>query len=224
MKGGVILSKWKSLIGIVLILLSLAGLIFWERQGREIFLMEPVLVAAKELPPGERVTRDSFMEVPVPAENKVEGAFAKGDGGKLIGSYAKAKILKNQQLAPSYFSKERENLEEGNAIFVIPREWISMRSSSLRRGDRVALYGSLSFRPVGVYRTAFVKDETEREVTAPDGMAKPQNVLERTDGTAEISHLELVTSLEEYEKIRQAAAEEQGLLIVQVPAEVASGE
>lgn len=216
------MSKWKSWIGVILILASVAGLIFWEVQGRKVFLTERVLVAAQEIPAGSVVTGGSFTVASVPAENLVEGALSAEAAASLAGSCVKETIPGNQQIVPSYFIGSDLMLSGGESFYVLPEEWIVMRSSSLRKGDDIELYGATSFQKIGGYRVAFVKDQGEQEVAELEGGLKTE-ALSRTNSTAQISHIEIVTNLTEYGQIRQAAFQEQGLLVVQRPASGGEG-
>ena len=210
------MGKWKTWIGVILITVSAAGLIFWEVLGREQFMTEAVLVAAAEIPAGTPVTAGAFTATRVQKDSVVSGALKPGAEGALTGRRAKAVIMKNQQIAAAYFAEEGELLEKDQSVYVLPQDWIAMRSSSLRKGDLVTLYGGASLQKVGEYRVAFVKDQSEQEVTDPGGGKNPE-ALERTMSTSEISHLELVTTLSEYGRIRQAVVSEGGILVVQEP-------
>lgn len=208
------MNKWKAWLGIVLIAASAAGLFFWETSGRETFLTEPVLVAAAEIPAGAVVSAGAFRMERIPKENLAAGALPAEAAGSLLGGCARQTIPENQQIVSEYFVSSDEAMKKDEAVFVIPEEWIAMRSSSLRKGDRITLYGAGTFPRIGTYRVAFVKDQGEQEVTEPEGGIKGE-AMERTNSTAQISHLEIVTTLQEYGTIRQTAQSESGLIIVQ---------
>jgi len=60
-KGGrAFLKRLRSILGILLIILSIAGLFLWEWKGREMILMEEVLVAKEEIQKGTRVNSSMF--------------------------------------------------------------------------------------------------------------------------------------------------------------------
>ena len=103
-----------------------------------------------------------------------------------------------------YFKDNGFRLKKEETIFVIDPDWIAMRSSSLRRGDIVDIYGSNGAGLLGTFQIAFVKDEAEREVK--DAGEAVQNhtasdILDRTDSTSVIDHIEIITTFSEYEKI-----------------------
>lgn len=208
------LGRWKSWIGVLLIVLSVIGLVFWELQGRESFLMKPILVAAEELPAGTVVSAQSFTVVRVPENVILEGALSAEAAASLYGKSLREKVAKNQQISEHCFMEAGQVIKKEESIFVLPGEWLAMRSSSLRRGDWIRLYGASTLSEIGVYRIAFAKDQTEQEVVDAQG-GLPVNILDRTTGTGQINGLEIIATLPEYGNIRAAAASEGGLLAVQ---------
>ncbi|WP_206458953.1 hypothetical protein [Anaerovorax sp. IOR16] len=202
-------------IGIILVVSSICGLFFWETKGRECFLMDQVFVAAERIPMGTEVNTNQFKLVYVLRENKVEEAFSKEDKSRLQGKVTAQIIEKNQQVTADTFCKKHALIEEGKSVFLIKPEWIDSRSSSLRRGDWVDFYLAESGTFVGYYPVAFVKDEKEREVRNEESIMQDY-ILERTDATAQISHIEIIAALSEYEGIRHMAEESsEGFLLVQ---------
>lgn len=211
------MGKWRAWLGIALILLSAAGLLFWETTGRETVLTEPVLVAAAEIPEGMVVTRGAFSVARVPKENLTEGVLAPGQAGSLYGRRSGQTIPANQQIVADYFKQETFLPQGDQSVFVLPEEWIAMRSSSLRKGDWITLYGSESLVDLGTYSAAFVKDQAEQEVTGVEGFdGSPEG---RTHSTAQIALVEIAATLEQYQMIRAAALTDGGLLLVQETAE-----
>lgn len=211
MKG---LRTW---IGILLIVASVCGLLFWEMKGREILLMDQVFVAVERIPIGKEVKSKQFKLAFVLRENKVHGAFTSEEHRLLQGKVTAQIIEKNQQVTMNAFCKERIPIEEGKSIFVIKPEWIDSRSSSLRRGDLVDFYLTETGSFVGRFVVAFVKDEKEKEVKNEESVGKDY-FLERTDATSKISHIEIIAALNEYETIRRMVetSSQGGLLLVQV--------
>lgn len=191
-------------MGIMLILLSVAGLLFWEWKGRETILMEEVLVAKETIQKGTAVTRSKFLIKGVPKENMLEEALTPDEWDRLEGKVASQLIAKNDQIILEYFRDNEFYLDQGESIFVIEENWVAMRSSSLRRGDIVEIYGTNGYGLLGTFQIAYVKDASEREVkNAGEGMmnSSGNDILERTDSTSIIDHIEIISSLSEYEKL-----------------------
>lgn len=207
------MGRWRAWLGIGLILLSAAGMLFWETSGREAVFTESVLVAAGEIQKGTVVTRGAFTTAKIPKENLTAGVLPPEKAAKLYGKRANQTIPSNQQIVGDYFKNEELLISGDQSIFVLPEEWISMRSSSLRKGDRITLYGSASLVDLGSYSAVFVRDQNEQEVVTPEiGGDLP---AERTSSTAQIAGVEIAATLEEYRKIRETALTDEGLLLVQ---------
>lgn len=209
------MKRIRILIGLFLIVCAIAGLIYWEVNGRERVLMDQLLVAKDTILSGTLVTSDMFIETGVLEENKIEGALDRESLPYIIGKVANQRIIKNGQISRRYFTEEKFHLNDGESLFKIKPEWISSCSSSLRRGDFVDIYGGIDPIRIGTYRVAFVKDENYVEVK--DSQGGNSSILERIDSTSIISHIEVITDLSGYEKILKEAKDvtSTGLLLVQ---------
>lgn len=199
------LRKAKTFIGILLIMISLLGLFFWELKGRDAVMMQEVLVAKTDIQIGEKVKNTQFSTVKLPKESVLKDALKEKDLSGIQGKVSTQLILKNSQISVQYFRQDQFFLDQDESIFVLQPEWISMRSSSLRRGDLVDIYGADERGLIGTYRVAFVKDSTEREIrdTGTGEIPVEENkILNRTDSTSTISHIEIIATIEEYAKIR----------------------
>lgn len=201
------MKKIKLLVGMLLIVSAVAGLIFWEAKGREAVLCSPVLVAKSTIEKGSPLTASLFTSEGIPEKNRIEGALSPKESGKVIGKVAAQSIVKNAQISSEYVQEPEQFLKPGQSVYVIPKKWIAMRSSGLRRGDWVTIYNKDGSEKAGRYRIAFVKDEAEREVKDADE-GKKTGLLDRLDSTSVINHLEIVTDLEGYERLRQMAEQE----------------
>ena len=209
------MKKGRTVIGLLLIAFAVAGLIFWEVRGREAVLLDTVIVASETIPAGTVITGDLLSAAGVLAENRIQGALDWETLPQIIGQVAVQDIIKNGQVSGEYLEADDFYLHGNESIFVIHPEWITMRSSSIRRGDWISIYEGGAHEKIGTYRVAFVKDVNEMEVT--DGESgKESNSLDRTTSTSPVSHIEIIADIEEYGKIvnsiRSNAA---GLLLVQ---------
>lgn len=201
------MKKIKLLVGVLLIVSAVAGLIFWEAKGRETVLCNPVLVAKSTIETGSPLTASLFTSAGIPEKNRMEGAFSPGEAGKVIGKVAAQTIVKNSQISAESVQEPDQVLKSGESVYVIPKKWIAMRSSGLRRGDWIKVYSRDGVEEGGRYRVAFVKDEAEREVKdAEEG--RKTGLLDRLNSTSVINHLEIVTDLEGYQRLRQMAEKE----------------
>jgi len=198
------LKKLKTIQGIALILLSIAGLFFWELKGRETVMTDQVLVAGEGIPKGTLVDPSKFVVKGVPKANLLEGALTPADAALVQGKVASQFIAKNDQIILEYFEDNEFYLKRNESIFVIDPDWIAMRSSALRRGDLIDIYGSNERGLIGTYRVAYVKDASEREVKNAgedkSGTAGA-DILGRPDSTSVIDHVEIISTFREYENL-----------------------
>jgi hypothetical protein len=170
---------------------------------------------------GAVVRADMLVTIQIPKGSRVEGGFLAGEEGKIVGRKLASPIYGRQQLSEKAFDDGKEALKPGEAFFVIPAEWIAMRSSALRRGDQVEVFptsgGALSF---GTFTLAFVKDAEEREIRdvnlSGEILCEPEKLSDRTDAGAVVDHVEIVALKPAYDAIRAfaAAAEAPSLLLV----------
>lgn len=194
------MKRMKAIVGLLLIILSITAMLFWETQGREILLYEEVIAAQTDIPAGTRILEEMIGTMPVLEENRIEGSFGPNQRQQIVGQVTRQLILKDTQISSRYFSKAGLMLKQDESVFVIEPQWVSMRSSSLRRGDRIHIYTANGKELVGSYQVAFVKDNAEREVKSIDTNSE-NSPLERQDGTSVISRIEVITTLDGYCRI-----------------------
>jgi len=219
--------KLRPVLGILLIVLSVTGMFIWEWKGREAVMTEEVLVAAQEIRRGASVNAGMFTVKCIPKTDLLEGVLTPSDLNRVLGKVAAQLIPKNSQIIMDYFQDDTFYLDRDESVFVIDPDWIAMRSSSLRRGDIVDIYGSGGLGLLGTFRVAYVKDAEEREVKdAGDEAGRNRagssrsGILERPDGTSVIDHIEIITTFPEYEALVDAVTGADGttpaaLIIVQ---------
>jgi|GEM_PF-1308732 len=194
----------KTVLGIALIALAIAGLLFWEAQGREMLLMDPVLVAEGDVKAGDAIDGSRFRVVSVPAGTLVDGAVAPNDADRIYGMEAAVDIVKGAQLSFRFLRDPNAAPKPDTSCFVIRNEWISMCTSSLRRGDDVLIVSADGSEVIGRYPVAYVKDGDGREVTeASSGMYSftGSGSGERVNASAPIHHIEIVCELKDYRRI-----------------------
>ena len=198
-------NKFKTALGIALVLLALAALLFWEAEGRERLLMDAVLVTNSDVKAGETLDSGLFRVVSVPSGTLVDGAITPKDIGLLEGKAAAVNIVKGAQLSRRYLLDPSELPKPETSCFVIRNEWIYMCTSSLRRGDGVLITSADGKNIIGHFPVAYVKDGDGREVTdASSGMYSFTGVggeSERVNSTAPIHHIEIVCELKDYRRI-----------------------
>jgi hypothetical protein len=128
----------------------------------------------------------------------VRGGLLEKDIHQIVDNNATQFIPANSQLVASYFEEESSFFTDDLSVFSIPSSWIFSRSSTLRKGDWVEIYGEDETIFFGKYQVAFVKDQSDAEIVNPEGPFIQKNILERTEGTGVIHHIELYCTLEDY--------------------------
>lgn len=153
-------------VGIVLILVSLSVLGFWEFWGRENLSYEQVLVLKADTPKNTCIEK-SMLEVcrmDLPAEGILYGE----DAVKLIGMETVQFLPAGTPLYAEYFQEPALAVggETGKYILSIPGQWLMSYPQTLRRGDEVSFYcdGKL----VVTALVAYARDSSNQEVISED--------------------------------------------------------
>jgi len=223
LKGHFIRRKVKSgavfsILGVILMLATLAIIYFWETSGREKFLYTEVVVLNQSVEAGTAIEPGMLDLVKVNPDKLIEGAVV--DKDEVTGKYSAHYIPKYSQLALAYFKDESiDTIKEDQYIFTIPTDWIITFPSSLRRGDTIYFYpvkitsekgeegrpiNSLSSTKVIKERdlikseVAYLKDSGNREVVNTVGE-------DRYDASANISSIEIITSYEDMSYLENLA-------------------
>jgi len=202
-KSGIVFS----ILGIILMLTTLAMIYLWEAKGREHFLYSEVLVLNQSVEADVPITSDMLDLAKIKPDNFMEGAIATKD--EVTGKYSAHYIPKYSQLSLAYFKDDITGVKkEGKYIFTIPADWILTFPNSLRRGDTIYFYPvkiaivegeeSKTFSSPGSIKitkesdlvkseVAYLKDSGNREVV--DTVGK-----ERYDASANIASIEIITN------------------------------
>ncbi|MBE6037258.1 MAG: hypothetical protein E7223_06590 [Clostridiales bacterium] len=229
------MERGRQLLGIAFLALALCGLIAWESWGRGYFLTEEVLLAREPIEAGTALSAALFSAGKVEKDSLAEGALTPEQLALLQGKVTNSQIPQNGQITVSQLREQDFYLGKGESIFVLKGEWISLRSSSLRRGDWIDVYalqegaergaempeeasggseaggesGSRDAFPgtyLGTYRVAFVKDSNEVEVVNAAGGERAE-ALQRTDSTAKIGSVEIIAGTEDYGTLLRGLSE-----------------
>lgn len=206
----------KTIIGVILILLALAGGYYWETEGRQNYQEIKIPVTSVDIQKGEKFSSQMMETVYLDKSLIVKDALLEKDIYEIVDYQASQFIPANSQLVASYFIKNEMSLTEKMSVFLIPSSWIFSRSSTLRKGDWVEFYGQEDLTYFGKYQIAFVKDQSEVEIENPEGPFICKDILERTIGTGTIHHIEISCTLENYYALYEYIKETgSGFLLVQ---------
>ena len=205
--------------GLFLIIIAVLVLVGWEVKGREMVLMDEMLVARREIAAGERLVPAMFRTVSVPGDAILATGLRASEKGRAMGKIATVTIPENGQVAMKYLQAEVAGAPSDVSFFVIRREWIFMRSSALRRGDFVDIVSAADGVSFGRFKVAFVKNGEEVEVTESTGggVALAGGMKDRVNGSSRIDHIEIAATSRDYMKIKAFAETATGpaLILIQ---------
>ena len=132
----------KPIIGILLIILSISGLLIWEKWGKDRLFYDEVLVLKKNVNEGTVITEDLLTTRKL---NIDEDYIPSRERESILGKEAASFIHKGTPLFDEFFRLPvlSPSEEKGSYAFAIPQEWIMSVPESLSRGDRLfVFYGS----------------------------------------------------------------------------------
>jgi len=148
--------KWKTIVGIVLVIASILAMYLWETRFKEEITQIEVLVPAADIKIGEKVLLSSFKSIKINPLSKVDKALLPKDVDSIVGKIAKEKLYENQQLVSMYFASKEEILPDGYVDFVIPSDWIYSKSSLIGLKDTVKIYAMPGRTYLGTYKIDIV--------------------------------------------------------------------
>ncbi len=177
----------KRIAGIVLIVLSVGALGFWELWGRENITYDRVLVLKESLPKNTLITADMLRERKV--EKAGEGAIRTEQRNEIVGLETGQFIPAGTELYKEYFQESIFSVgeEQGKYILSVPAQWLKAFPQTLRRGDRAFFY--CGGEPVTDAVVAYVRDGTNQEVYYGDD--------ERLTSSSSVSLIEIVVDKEQ---------------------------
>lgn len=216
-----IIKRWLvPLVGLLLVIMSAVALVWWEKQGRELLLLEPVAVAAHDISAGAEITGREFREVRVDRAALMSGSIKPGELPGLAGKIAVADIRKGAQVSRDSFREANSILQDNKSVYCIKQDWIDNRSSSLRKGDFIDIYDSEGNAHLGSFQVVHVRDEGEQEVISGE-LNVSDDIEERDFSSDVVASVEILCSLEEYQEIfRMAELDAEKLLLVQIRGDI----
>ena len=177
----------RRIAGIVLVVLSVGALGFWELWGRENITYDRVLVLKEALPKNTLITADMLRVKKV--DRAGEDALMEGEKGEIVGLETTQFVPAGTELYREYFQESifAVGEEQGRYILSIPAQWLKAFPQTLRRGDRAFFY--CGGEPVTDAAVAYVRDGTNQEVYYGDD--------ERLTSSSSVSLIEVVVDREQ---------------------------
>ncbi len=180
-------STKRTTIGILLIILAVALMFFWEFYGRERFLSDEVLVLNSDYPKGTVINNEMLGTKYVDVAGR--DILKAEDKESLLGKETSQFVKGDEVLYEKYFDQSGLTADSTKDRYVmsVPSEWVYTYPQTLRRGDTVHFYkdGTL----VTSAKVAYAKNGSNQEVKSVD--------KERLEGSSTISQLEIIVSKEQ---------------------------
>lgn len=134
----------KRVIGILLIVISLMGMMAWERWGKSEFLYDEVLVLRKNVEKGTIITEKMLTAKKL---NIDEDYLAYEDRKEIVGKQAAAFVHQGVPLFEEYFEEPKLSADEKRGTFVLAltQECILAKPETLSRGDKVFFFFGKDF-------------------------------------------------------------------------------
>ncbi len=185
----------KRIAGIVMVLLSLGALGFWELWGRENITYDRILVLKESQPKNTLITWEMVEERRI--EKAGKNAVLSQDGQQIIGLETTQYIPSGAELHMEYFQESKFAVgdEQGKFILSIPQQWLMSYPQTLRRGDRAFFYcgGEIVTDAVVIY----VRDSANQEIYYGEE--------ERFSASAQVSLIEVIVTKEQAELMGKLA-------------------
>ncbi len=188
--------KAKTIAGLIIVILSLAGMAWWELSAREMLMTEEVLAAAEDIKAGTVIETRQLTGLRMDKDSISAGALSPGQAALCEGWVASVDIPAGSPLFAALFREKNEVLKGGASIFTLPKEWIALRPAMLRAGDRVKLISLPEQACLGSFEIAFIRDSGEQAINGDE--AAGADVLQRNSAGGVISSVEIICREEEY--------------------------
>ena len=181
--------------GILIIVLSMGALGFWELWGRENISYHTIAVLKENTAPYTEITEDmiSFRK----ADYAAKGAVGKKDCMKLVGLETSQYVAGGTELHMEYFREPefRTGTAYDRYVLMIPETWLMSMPESIMRGDTASFY--LGEKLLCRTKVIHVKDSYGQEITAGD--------RERLYPTGTVNTLEVILTSEQMKVLDRLA-------------------
>ena len=199
----------RTIVGIVLIVVSIAGIYTWEMYGRKAFTYEDILVFKDNIEEGTVVTEEMLGYVKVSRDSIIKDAIV--NPKKVVGQTTTTYLPALTQLVPEYFEDTEVALKYDEYVLSIPSSWLVAHPQTLRRHDTAHFYAvkedsaqnikydkdgnpvlNEKLKSTGVIvkaRVAYAKDGSNQEINSADS--------DRLNGTGNVSLIEIVCDMDE---------------------------
>lgn len=198
------MNKYKKVIGVVLILASIASMYTWERWGRDKYLYNEVLVYADDIDETEIITEGML------ATKKVNylpsSALTPKDINKIIGQAARSFLNKGSYVFTNQVEVAELSVDvnKDSYIMSLPKEWLGNCPTSIERGDDVYFYSNGEL--ITKAKVSHVKDSTNQEVKSLDP--------ERLSLSANVGNVEVIVNASQIALLNNEEIKEEEVIVL----------
>ncbi len=198
-------------LGLVIIVVVLTLIWFWETAGREHFLYEQRLVLNQAVDRGAIIEESMLTYQSFEKSNIFSDAVS--EVNEIVGLEASNYIPQGTLLHKKYFASNDVKLASDQYILRIPSDWIYSMPNSLRRQDKVyfLIFGKDENSDEILFETevAYVKDSMNREIVS---MGK----RDRIDGTGAIAEVSVIITLEKMAQLTRIIKDGNKIILLYV--------
>lgn len=193
----------RMILGMVLIVLAIGGMFFWETAGREMFLYDEVLTVTQDVEESTIISEEMLALKRV--AKATPGALTKKDVSNVLGKEATQFIPAQTEVFEQYFadSKLVVHAEDNEYVLSIPNKWLESYPQSLRRGDQV--YFWCEGTKVTSATVVYVKDSSNTEVTSDE---------DRLTASSNVSLVEIIATEKQADLLSTYAKEGKKFVIL----------
>lgn len=191
----------KTIIGIILIVVSIAGIMGWEFFGREELMYTDMLVLNQDVEAHTVITKDMLASRKI--YNPMEKALTVDSIEKVVGKETTQFVPKGSEIYERYFVDEKLAVDPNNEfVFSVEVQDIMAFPRSLQKGDTVYFY---SFdKKVASSTVIALKDASGNEITQSNN---------RTEVSAQIASIEFKVDRQNLKVLSTAVSEKDPLTI-----------
>ncbi len=192
----------KTVIGILMMIIAISGIIYWETLGREKLLFSEILVFNQEVQPHTEITAEmlSKRSVYMPQEAVIDVSQA----GDIIGMVCTQYIPRGAELFSEYFLQPELNVDEKSDELVFSLETAKLVTfpRSIKKGDRIHIY----------CKNMYVTDTVV--LRTMDGISEIHaGAAETEEGGRQIETIEVKVDERELMKLSELLSEDESLSV-----------
>ena len=183
----------KSIIGIVLIVISLAGILGWEFIGRDRLMYTEILTVNQDIEQGTVITQDMLGVKRISSASSK--SYRRDDVQLVIGKETTSYLPVGCELYEEYFEEKAlvVHSEQGQYVLSIPESWLVANPPTLRRGDTVTFL--LNGEMITTATVVYVKDGSNSEVTSDNDRLSASSTVSIIEVIVEEQKAKLLASL-----------------------------